>query len=511
MHQPTMLAFFPSNLEIQTSIFENRTKQLIAASEATIAHLEAKISDEEAILTHLRSTIAPIRNLPPDLLSRIFLLSVSDADMYSREITARLTLTRVCARWRRVAHTTPQLWAVAAPTYYSKHPTKNYFTGLRSWMERSAPLPLPVSLHCPHDPVAAGLIMDTLCTEAHRWSYADLTLPSLLCLARIPPRSLEQLTGMSLVIRGEADSDDEVDPIEIIAFSHTPQLRDLDLNIPFPDRLPIPWSQLLGPNLHAPPSACLNILERCPALTAVVIEMEGWETLPDLLSRAMTTIVGLTTLELDLSERTGHFIPLFACLTLPELHELELKLSEDLVWDTAELSRFLLRSPKLYRLSIDNSKLDADDLLAVLRSSPSLAKLEMYSCEHCITDAVMTALRYSESDAVHLTPKLQELMLECVGDHFDPENLATTIVSRWWSDEQLAAMPSRPAVARWEKIHISVDAELDDDEDDHFTRAFWDKLSRAGCRNGGLDVRANHQNWTGYGMYQLRLWNIILD
>ncbi|THU88086.1 hypothetical protein K435DRAFT_611304, partial [Dendrothele bispora CBS 962.96] len=55
------------------------------------------------------SQVAPIRILPHDILSMIFLLCMQSNTRWKKSDVS-YDLTRVCVGWRNVAYRTPQLW-----------------------------------------------------------------------------------------------------------------------------------------------------------------------------------------------------------------------------------------------------------------------------------------------------------------------------------------------------------------------------------------------------------------
>ncbi|KAJ7644552.1 hypothetical protein FB45DRAFT_898175, partial [Roridomyces roridus] len=149
---------------------ETEVKQLIAESEATIVRLESQIQQERSRLARLRASIAPVRKLSAELLAEIFLLAVQDSlgnQPRRTSVGHRLILSQVCSRWRGVSHTTPRLWTGACvENTLRKTPTRGYLTNLKTLVDRSAPFPVPVHLHCRSAKVEIGAIMDLFCAVA---------------------------------------------------------------------------------------------------------------------------------------------------------------------------------------------------------------------------------------------------------------------------------------------------------------------------------------------------------
>ncbi|KAF8979966.1 hypothetical protein BDQ17DRAFT_1264226, partial [Cyathus striatus] len=98
----------------------------LSSFQATINALEAKIFDLEAITTHLRfrlsnyntykdfqrSLLSPIRKVPDEILSHIFMLvsNHSTIDIIDYIPGDIWDLQRVCVRWRNIVRSTSSLW-----------------------------------------------------------------------------------------------------------------------------------------------------------------------------------------------------------------------------------------------------------------------------------------------------------------------------------------------------------------------------------------------------------------
>ncbi|KAJ7644596.1 hypothetical protein FB45DRAFT_1116197 [Roridomyces roridus] len=150
MPQPTIFAYFPSEPDSKQS--KARTRKLIAVSEAFISALKAQVIVKRQVLARLRAAVAPVRKLPAELLVEIFMLILEIGKETHRigfvrnRIRPRLALTQVCARWRRVMHTSPGLWAIGMDLHVRQSTTSEDIVAVQRWLDRSAPLPIPISL-----------------------------------------------------------------------------------------------------------------------------------------------------------------------------------------------------------------------------------------------------------------------------------------------------------------------------------------------------------------------------
>ncbi|KAJ7465091.1 hypothetical protein FB451DRAFT_429401 [Mycena latifolia] len=462
-----------------TRSFEAQAKSLIAASEANIARIESQIRDlirlrdrERGVIARLRQAIAPVHKLPAELLVEIF------RSVPSEEITQILALSQVCAYWRQVAHTTPQLWTQTLHATVDKTPPESYVAGAKIWLERSAPLPISVYLHARKgaDP---GALIDVLATVAHRWKRATFSLDSLSLLSCILPNPLGALEYLTLICVGDKKSH-----ANVVTFLNATRLCSLNLTTRQTTLPPMPWSQLTKINVDNPsPRACLDALIQCTNIVSARFDTFPWPTLPDLSDMEITTLARLESLHLNFSifsEVGSHFMPFITRLALPALKDLRLDLNHDCVWTSADFTQFQLRSPNIEYLNIESLDIASSDLLTALRHAPSLTKLRVEDCYGSFDDDVAAGLEYSETNIVDLAPGLVDLSLSGVGDYFENDMLYAMIESRWWTDEQALAFPTPPRVARWASIDICRG------EDCHVSPELEAKLD--GYRSQGLDV-----------------------
>ncbi|KAI4528384.1 hypothetical protein K525DRAFT_166876, partial [Schizophyllum commune Loenen D] len=76
--------------------------------DAAIRRLHDLRETLEVRLQFTRAYLAPVRRLPLELLSDIFIYSVADEG--DPTMVALMTLSHVCSSWRTVVWSTPELW-----------------------------------------------------------------------------------------------------------------------------------------------------------------------------------------------------------------------------------------------------------------------------------------------------------------------------------------------------------------------------------------------------------------
>ncbi|KAJ6623155.1 hypothetical protein B0H10DRAFT_2011461 [Mycena sp. CBHHK59/15] len=390
-----------------TTTFEQQAKRLIEESEAKIARIESQIKDLEC--------------MRDQLLREIFVL-VAWGGRFQDVPKAILRLGQVCAHWRRLAHSTPQLWTTLPRVECTKKKRSD------------------------------------ACHDYHKCADAALLMGVFDSAGTL--RELEEVDMTSRV----KESCERVD-----AFLCAPRLRRVTLNVKQIALFPMPWGQLTHIDLGTLSSrACIRILAQCTSVVSAklhIAEEEEEEDEPDVQAPVSgITLPQLTNLDLDVSGMSAGepLIPIFQSLKLPALQVMNLHLDtkHELTfnWPTAPLDSILQHAPLLRSLVLD-------------------------CCWQCVDDDFFDALCYRETDPMPLAPRLEVLNLSGVGCDFHESSLSDMIGSRWWSDAELLAMPTPPAVARLRDVDY-----WGGHEDGEFCKAFQRNMRAMAAQ--GLKVEA---------------------
>ncbi|KAI3604620.1 hypothetical protein WG66_008133 [Moniliophthora roreri] len=134
-----------------------------------------------------------IRRLPPELLSRIFLMARDQSYEDSSACQVPLTLSHVCSRWRSLVHSEPRLWCIIDAIFHVKEDEASAdrlleFT--KFCLQKSKPEPISVTLlpdHSMFDPGTGEPItgyrhdlyrkmLTVLLEHRCRWKEAELWL-----------------------------------------------------------------------------------------------------------------------------------------------------------------------------------------------------------------------------------------------------------------------------------------------------------------------------------------------
>ncbi|KAJ7366413.1 hypothetical protein DFH08DRAFT_948445 [Mycena albidolilacea] len=179
-------------------------KRLIEESELKIISLDELLSRERAYVAALKYLISPIHTLPVELLAAIFELAVHETYHHTKDA---FRISHVCSRWMQIARNTPGLWnrrlRVCLPG--SASTDEEYAYGLKDWLARSAPLPVPITWCLKYSCLSSEEVLRI----APRWLSLDFRggIPRWM-ISRLAECNLESLEELSLDIPSDFTSDD---------------------------------------------------------------------------------------------------------------------------------------------------------------------------------------------------------------------------------------------------------------------------------------------------------------
>ncbi|KAJ7062282.1 hypothetical protein C8F01DRAFT_127571 [Mycena amicta] len=443
---------------------------------------------------------SPIQKLPAELLAEIFLNLVGHV-VYSHERTiprAAVRLSSVCMYWRQLALNTPRMWLM--PTRLVLDASKEsprYLSMIKQIIERSSPLPLDITIHgqtrsSPPKPTFPPLVAAVV-SVAHRWRevssiHVDIVTP----LDAMGFPAFDHLQYVDLVL-DETEMPPAIGPPSSL-FLHAPHLRRAHLHLADFGRLPMPWAQLTQLSLLDQTTTrsgrlqLLDIVMQCVSVARMYLHVVAW---------AETEIPGTGNivclehlLDLDIRPTTDEesiptFDPFFACFGFPALKILFISMVAD--EDTylamgGAFADFLERSPNLESLTLEYCDMDSAllDRILFAISSSSITALTLRYCFDCVTNAFFKRLTYNHLESTSpLAPRLHTVNLALVGHDYDEDAVREMILSRWWTDDALQALPAPPLVARWKSIGIHVSSSF-------YSESFVSMVSRV--RAEGLRV-----------------------
>jgi hypothetical protein len=353
------------------------------------------------------------------------------------------------------------------------------FTVTKMFLERSAPLPIPVFIHPFIHVRDTPDLLPILVSAAHRWRDFNLEYDmenfDMGLLARALAGNLETLEKLRLALH---NLDFEVD-----VFLSAPRLRDVTIEVEgvSSNLLPMPWAQLTRLSLsYDSPQLCLDILAGCKNLVSANILTDQWLATdsPDVSATGILDHLEKLTIFMRICSTGEHLGPFLRRLRLPALKSLSLTLalllpvnSEWFIsWVAPTMISFLIRSPNIECLSVANC-VSAEDMQDVLQYTPFLTRLTF--SDRAVDDTFFAALRYSATGPIQLAPKLEVLELFDVGVDFTETTFAEMIRSRWSASS---------GVARLKRVNLQ-NYLLGPK---HFTQEFAEMME--GCRSQGLEL-----------------------
>lgn len=374
-----------------------------------------------------------IQTLPPELLGHIFIQSLAIDDAAFSKTSVPFLVSQVCAEWRAVTLSLPNLWSSLKVVLLVNHPCPP-LPLLQLWLGRSNSQPLSLSLELDYFPPvtidfvdAAIRILDIFASKSHHWTDLRLVLPGSYTLLRsIIDCSLPHLDSLDLVMRN-ADRG-EVDDINIF-LQNIPLLRrfswgnrqswgSFDLE---PDEIIFPKiicfslrHLILDSWLTLAP--LFAILLQCQNLVSCDIRHFAGDPFPNLTTFTSLFHPHLESLKIyqhTLDEGLGALLDILLC---PHMRSLSITCgqpTETIVWPQAQLTSFL-SSCSMETLCLEFTGITEEELIRCLQvSTASLISLDV--CDvwgtACVQDKLLTLLIRQTNPHDVLCPHLNSISL----------------------------------------------------------------------------------------------------
>lgn len=456
----------------------------------------------KAAIAAQHAHFAPIRSLPSEILSEIFIwLTKFDPDGFKAHGTraTQVLLLLVCKKWRDIVLSLPALWSTfffsIAKTYKAEDVAK-----FGRWLARSQPGTLDLNLYLDRHYYLSSseaaqftdVVLDTVAHHLQRCVRIHLSFsPRLISKLLFSQGNMfQRLRRLSLYSMSGFPSE----PLHI-DFANYPQLHTLHIvaytvwDLAFrgvcPSLRGIEAASLTG-------DQTMNLLERCPSLMTCDLTSTANATFTG--DNAVLQLSHLTTLTIrESADLVGKLLdrlslPSLQVLTLvPEVNSNPRFTHED----PFHLSQFFRRScPPLTELKLYTMSLydfDETDLIASLLLVPTLRSL-IVDGEICATDELFQALTMMEGN-VHnnhsvLCPQLSELrIINSLRRKVSVNTVAEMVLSR--SNVRNGVLFSCKPLA---VLHL--DCIMGIDAEQAFLR--YPGLDR--CIETGLDMKVNVRN-----------------
>ncbi|KAK7462388.1 hypothetical protein VKT23_007987 [Stygiomarasmius scandens] len=402
--------------------------------EALQSKIAALLDEHKRVIANLQNVLSPIRRLPPEILSEIFLRYIwirrigdswpvekNEANLFYRDLPPIVLLSQVCSFWRQTITFTPCLWSLIQLTVrkHYDYPNTQLFG---EWLGRGVNCPLDIVVTIPSILGRFGdsaFPLDALINVCSRWRTFELDMgfQGMAPLLQKEPLDLPLLEKVSLstsVVLPHSN--------RLSVFANASRVTSFTFNAEIPPRTDVvlidfpssPITELnLGNVSGSDPSLICRFIKDCPLLESLSVKLD--DITDGCIARIIQDIgvIHLARLRVLRVEFTGEYgSPEFLdAFRLPALKELVLSHPYDLdelmfnwdeeMWDgddddyfgpftelfervsprtcllnLQKRSQFELRSLNLYGITT----IDAFGLVDFLRVVPSLESLDLEGC-----------------------------------------------------------------------------------------------------------------------------------
>lgn len=430
-------------LRVSLSMLQSDLSQLNGEIDQVQSVLDALVVRRKALgecIDEHRAALAPIRRLPSEILSDIFIKSLPDdwkvdIPSYRRAV---LLPGQICIQWRSTALSTGRLWSAVNINLFKRSNFPRDVALAQTWLKRSGAHPVSIKFVAIKVPnYDATQIFSIIVAHCQRWRRAAFVLPSSMLNVLLPAtRCLPNLEALSISsAHADAGGEDGTD-----TWKFAPKLRSLEIgrNIEV-NSLQVPWAQLTTIHLrNSTPMESVQILRQCPQLVvckswlrSAGVDAEVSPFLHPHLSKLSVEMTG--------SQSFDHF---FDCFVLPALCDFDYHQESGGPWKQRQFNSLLSRSLCFLRkLSIScSSQSNAEEVLECLRLAPSLIELELNLTTTvkdqapCWINEILARLNCRSSKKRGLPcllPKLRKFTLRPKFPHAHLNAIADMIETRW--------------------------------------------------------------------------------
>ena len=316
------------------------------------------------VLAH-KGVLSAIRRIPPELLQEIFLTVPWISSQWNSTIP--WALSQVCRLWRITALSVSSLWN-RLPTIYLHHKTSpSYVAQILELLKRSRDAPISFYVYAPFKELNSHPIIDALVLHSERWQTVSIDSTTLTISAfRGIKGRLSSLRTLSLEIWRHTDS------VVFDMFEDAPQLREVNLDGPFPGEVRLPFSQLTRYKERVRGRGVANYTISL-ATSLTTLEISRFSESPDI---PVVTLPSLVTLKVQFNDILSQGF--LENLTLPAIQEIRIAGFDGhlITVLTAMISRS--RSPcMLKKFAFRTSELNSGELTRLLRLTPHLVELNL--------------------------------------------------------------------------------------------------------------------------------------
>ncbi|CAA7262293.1 unnamed protein product [Cyclocybe aegerita] len=403
--------------------------------------LERERTNVQEFANKYRVLIAPVWELPPEILSYIFTLALPlspPSEISRRTLRPALVLAHVNQHWRNVALSTPQLWT---NIYIDASTLQHELCIPRLLVKRSGDCPL--TLHVRHHAPYSEEIAELLISLSPRWEHVSLDISIVMIegLSRIQGH-LPSLR--SVEIKASLRWTDETPRAHLGFFSNAPLLRHVAIASPFiPDYRALPWHQLTSYDGPVSVVDIPRIFEVGPKLQECFIQpmrMTPGQILPTEPPEASAHST-LTSLHLSTGLLYNIFMQVHHLPAFPNLRRLFMYYDKRVITTNPSqtlVPLFAKSGAQLEELTFGVST-DTSTIRTCLIHTPELRVLQIH---RVACDELLNFLTLPPEDETPLLPKLETLRLSGKV-YFQARTVIKIIRARWAQSEEDRQHPNK--------------------------------------------------------------------
>jgi len=452
----------------------------ISRLESSLILLKQKRDRLQKYVVNCQSLLAPIRLLPPEILSHILLLccEMNIFDPANKVDLPAFTLSAVCSYWRNIAIATPRLWATLMIPFHtlmlrnpSIEPNNLWLIPLmvpaiQLCLQRSAeaPLTLELSAFTLDDFDDYDGIMRELVRQSHRWYHVKVDIQDSPFLNSPGHDLISLVTSAPCLEILELEQDNEEDfTAALHACNFAPRLHTLSLtSFCPPSTAPLPWTQITTLNLdcinHVEVLKLLQICSHVTNLSLHSIQFDEANSFNDCSVSVVSNRISSVTLGLSVHPwmiRVSTLDALLSRLTLPSLCSLAIVSAQGEItnsgkesWPIKSFASFFMRSRcSITSLTIQNTPISDTEIISLLRFVPNLRELNICDCSlpRTVTDKFLQAMHtlnctnYEATSQIPLVPRLKSINFRVQDLSFDPAKFIDMVRSRWIPEPEYAS------------------------------------------------------------------------
>lgn len=355
-----------SHSQIETKDQSHQLSDLQSETAYVQTLLHSLVQSQYHLKRELNARSAPILQLPPELLSEIFIIYASGSvwSEWIRRHRSPLILGKVCNSWRELAWSIPKLWSsIWLELWRNKDPAL-----VDQWLVRSGKLPLSIcaSLHSSTS-LAVVAVLDVVARHAERWFRVIFNIPlSCYDVFECVKGRLHSLEYISLQVEETEEERDTLEMFGIAAQLHTVRLKGY-----FPFLLPTAQLKTLCiDNDYV--DECLDILRLSPLVNCEfkVVRHSLGGMPPNVFAAE------LESLKISILDDPAVLAMIFDTLTVPAAREFICQGLDVIDFPHASFISLMSRSScSLQILCLDSFDISDSDLIECLRAVPLLREL----------------------------------------------------------------------------------------------------------------------------------------